>query len=84
MAYHHFNFYKSIGNDLNSTPKVGFSEFHFVLLVLDSQEEKNHQLIILRVWNIISSMFILISMNFSCWIEDTKSTQNLQALKGVF
>ena len=57
---------------------------HCVLLALANQKERRHRLIILRVWNIISTKFILFSMHSLCLMQDAKSRRNVLALKGIF
>ena len=39
--------------------KVKFIIFHFVILALARQEERGNRLIILHVWNIMSSEFLI-------------------------
>ena len=53
-------------------------------LALASQKERRQRLIILHVWNIIFSEFLLFTFHSSWWMQDAKSGQNVQALEGMF
>ena len=58
--------------------------FHCVPIELASQKERRWRLIIPYVWNIIFSEFLLFCFHYSCWMQDPKSGQNVQALKDMF
>ena len=67
-----------LGPDLDSETKKR------VLNIFLCQKERRQRLIVLYEWNIIFSEFLLFSFYSSCWMQDTKSGQNVGALKGMF
>ena len=46
--------------------------------------ERSHRLIVLRIRNIISSVFLVFSIHSLCWMQDAKSMQNVGDLESVF
>ena len=64
-------------NYKSETKNIDFLMFHYVFLAMASKEERRHQLIILRVCNIIFSEFLLFSVHSLCYMQDTKSKINI-------
>ena len=58
--------------------------FHCLLLALASQKERRCQLIILCLWNIIFSEFLLFSIHSLCQMQDGKSGEIYELLKVCF
>ena len=58
--------------------------FHYVLIALASQKERSHRLIILWLWNIISSRVSSLFYSFRMLDVRRKVWVNVQTLEGVF
>ena len=62
----HFKFYESVEADLSCEMKKRFLMLNCVHLGLASQKERRQHLIILHVWIIIFSEFLLFYFHSSC------------------